>query len=64
MDTHKGVFSHPNFPSMSSGVYYKYLPYIILGTLAVVAAFVALFLPESFKKPLPETIEQMHRRER
>ncbi|XP_063342912.1 organic cation/carnitine transporter 2-like [Pelmatolapia mariae] len=49
---------------LSLGMYYKYLPYIILGTLAVVAAFAALFLPESFKKPLPETIEQMHRRER
>lgn len=45
-------------------MYYKYLPYIILGSLAVVAAFAALFLPESFKKPLPETIEQMQRRER
>uniref|UniRef100_A0A3B4G4H5 Major facilitator superfamily (MFS) profile domain-containing protein n=1 Tax=Pundamilia nyererei TaxID=303518 RepID=A0A3B4G4H5_9CICH len=50
-------------PSVSSGMYYKYLPYIILGSLAVVAAFAALFLPESFKKPLPETIEQMQRRE-
>ncbi|CAI5642982.1 solute carrier family 22 member 5 [Oreochromis niloticus] len=49
---------------LSLGMYYKYLPHIILGTLAVVAAFAALFLPESFKKPLPETIEQMHRRER
>uniref|UniRef100_A0A3Q4GIK5 Major facilitator superfamily (MFS) profile domain-containing protein n=1 Tax=Neolamprologus brichardi TaxID=32507 RepID=A0A3Q4GIK5_NEOBR len=49
---------------LSLGMYSKYLPYIILGTLAVVAAFAALFLPESFKKPLPETIEQMHRRER
>uniref|UniRef100_A0A669EBL5 Major facilitator superfamily (MFS) profile domain-containing protein n=1 Tax=Oreochromis niloticus TaxID=8128 RepID=A0A669EBL5_ORENI len=48
---------------LSLGMYYKYLPHIILGTLAVVAAFAALFLPESFKKPLPETIEQMHRRE-
>ncbi|XP_026037708.1 solute carrier family 22 member 5-like isoform X1 [Astatotilapia calliptera] len=49
---------------LSLGMYYKYLPYIILGSLAVVAAFAALFLPESFKKPLPETIEQMQRRER
>uniref|UniRef100_A0A3P9BMK1 Solute carrier family 22 member 5 n=1 Tax=Maylandia zebra TaxID=106582 RepID=A0A3P9BMK1_9CICH len=48
---------------LSLGMYYKYLPYIILGSLAVVAAFAALFLPESFKKPLPETIEQMQRRE-
>ncbi|XP_074528438.1 organic cation/carnitine transporter 2-like [Halichoeres trimaculatus] len=46
------------------GLYSKHLPYIILGTLAVVSAFAALFLPESFGKPLPETIQQMHRRKR
>ncbi|XP_060911087.1 organic cation/carnitine transporter 2-like [Labrus mixtus] len=40
----------------------KYLPYIILGTLYVVSAFAALFLPESFRRPLPETIQQMHKR--
>ncbi|XP_070772930.1 organic cation/carnitine transporter 2-like [Enoplosus armatus] len=45
-------------------VYFKYLPYITLGTLAVVSAFAALFLPESFGRPLPETIQQMHKRER
>uniref|UniRef100_A0A3Q0SCT4 Major facilitator superfamily (MFS) profile domain-containing protein n=1 Tax=Amphilophus citrinellus TaxID=61819 RepID=A0A3Q0SCT4_AMPCI len=46
------------------GEYFKYLPYIILGTLAVVSAFAAVFLPESFGRPLPQTIEQMHKRER
>ncbi|KAM6983311.1 organic cation/carnitine transporter 2-like isoform 2-T2 [Tautogolabrus adspersus] len=46
------------------GGYFKYLPYIIMATLAVVSAFAALFLPESFGKPLPETIQQMHQRER
>ncbi|XP_051256242.1 solute carrier family 22 member 5-like [Dicentrarchus labrax] len=45
-------------------VYFKYLPYIILGTLGVVSAFAILFLPESFGRPLPETIQQMHKRER
>ncbi|XP_051256233.1 solute carrier family 22 member 4 isoform X2 [Dicentrarchus labrax] len=44
-------------------VYFKYLPYITLGTLAVVAAFATLYLPESFGRPLPETIQQMHQRE-
>ncbi|XP_067347459.1 solute carrier family 22 member 4-like [Channa argus] len=43
--------------------YFKYLPYITLGTLAVVSACAALFLPESFGRPLPETIQQMHKRE-
>uniref|UniRef100_A0A3Q3MM32 Solute carrier family 22 member 5-like n=1 Tax=Labrus bergylta TaxID=56723 RepID=A0A3Q3MM32_9LABR len=45
------------------GGYFKYLPYIIMATLAVVSSFAALFLPESFGKPLPETIQQMHQRE-
>ncbi|KAF3841148.1 hypothetical protein F7725_007010 [Dissostichus mawsoni] len=44
--------------------YILYLPYIILSTLAVVAAIAAYFLPESFGKPLPETMTQMHKRER
>ncbi|XP_073335964.1 organic cation/carnitine transporter 2-like [Pagrus major] len=45
-------------------VYFKHLPYIILGSLAVVSAVATLFLPETFQKPLPETIEQMSKRER
>lgn len=44
--------------------YLLHLPYIIMGTLGFVAAFAALFLPESFGRPLPETIQQMHKRER
>uniref|UniRef100_UPI0037E809A3 organic cation/carnitine transporter 2-like n=1 Tax=Semicossyphus pulcher TaxID=241346 RepID=UPI0037E809A3 len=45
-------------------IYFKYLPYIILATMAAVSAFAALFLPESFGKPLPETIQQMPKIER
>ncbi len=52
------------FLSPPTGVYFKYLPYITLGTLAVMSAFATLFLPESFGLPLPETIQQMHKRER
>ncbi|KAK2828101.1 hypothetical protein Q5P01_019135 [Channa striata] len=44
-------------------MFFKYLPYITLGTLAVASAFATLFLPESFGRPLPQTIQQMHRRE-
>ncbi|XP_053187371.1 organic cation/carnitine transporter 2-like [Scomber japonicus] len=44
--------------------YFKYLPYIILGTLAIASSSATLFLPESYGRPLPETIEQMHKRER
>ncbi|GAA6230522.1 solute carrier family 22 member 5-like isoform X2 [Lates japonicus] len=45
-------------------IYYQYLPYIILGTLAVMSAFATLFIPETFGRPLPETIQQMPKRER
>uniref|UniRef100_A0A3Q3FNZ5 Solute carrier family 22 member 5-like n=1 Tax=Labrus bergylta TaxID=56723 RepID=A0A3Q3FNZ5_9LABR len=48
--------------SPCSGLDFKNLPYIILGTLCVVSAFATLFLPESFRRPLPETIQQMHKR--
>lgn len=51
-------------PCHCAGQYFKYLPYITLGTLAVVSAFATVFLPESFGRPLPQTIEQMHKRER
>nr|XP_046266416.1 solute carrier family 22 member 5-like isoform X3 [Scatophagus argus] len=43
--------------------YFKHLPYIIMGTLAVASAFAAFFLPETFRRPLPQTIQQMHKAE-
>ncbi|XP_077402588.1 solute carrier family 22 member 4-like isoform X2 [Vanacampus margaritifer] len=45
-------------------VYFKYLPYITLGTLAMLSVLATLFLPESFGQPLPETLEQMQKRKR
>ncbi|XP_049447059.1 solute carrier family 22 member 4-like [Epinephelus fuscoguttatus] len=45
-------------------VYLLYLPYIILGTLAIMSAVAALFLPETLGRPLPETIQEMQKRER
>ncbi|XP_049597913.1 solute carrier family 22 member 4-like [Syngnathus scovelli] len=41
------------------GQYYKALPYILMGALAICGAFISLLLPESFGKPLPETLTQM-----
>ncbi|XP_061558813.1 solute carrier family 22 member 4-like isoform X1 [Phycodurus eques] len=41
------------------GQYYKALPYIVMGALAISGAFICLLLPETFGKPLPETITQM-----
>nr|XP_006007287.1 PREDICTED: solute carrier family 22 member 5 [Latimeria chalumnae] len=41
------------------GAYYRFLPYILMGILTLLSGILTLFLPESFKKPLPETIPQM-----
>uniref|UniRef100_A0AAY4CD91 Major facilitator superfamily (MFS) profile domain-containing protein n=1 Tax=Denticeps clupeoides TaxID=299321 RepID=A0AAY4CD91_9TELE len=43
--------------------YQKNLPHILLGTLCALSAMVTIFLPESFRQPLPETIDQMLKRE-
>ncbi|KAJ0003925.1 hypothetical protein NQD34_010139, partial [Periophthalmus magnuspinnatus] len=39
--------------------YSRFLPHITTASLALFAAFVTLFIPESFGHPLPETMEQM-----
>ncbi|XP_032431458.1 solute carrier family 22 member 5-like isoform X2 [Xiphophorus hellerii] len=44
--------------------YFSFLPYVTIGSLGAVTAFVALLLPETFKQPLPETLQQMHERQR
>uniref|UniRef100_A0A3Q3WS34 Major facilitator superfamily (MFS) profile domain-containing protein n=1 Tax=Mola mola TaxID=94237 RepID=A0A3Q3WS34_MOLML len=36
-------------------IYFNYLPYIILGTLAVGSIIALFFLPETFGKPLPQS---------
>ncbi|CAI5766596.1 solute carrier family 22 member 5-like [Podarcis lilfordi] len=43
------------------GAYDRFLPYILMGSLTVLAGIVTLFLPESYGMPLPDTIEQMLR---
>ncbi|XP_061926129.1 organic cation/carnitine transporter 2-like [Entelurus aequoreus] len=41
------------------GQYYQALPYIVMGTLAIFGALLCLLLPETYGKPLPETMSQM-----
>ncbi|XP_061103262.1 organic cation/carnitine transporter 2-like [Conger conger] len=41
------------------GSYDKNLPYILLGSLTIIAGISALFLPETFGLPLPDTTDQM-----
>uniref|UniRef100_A0A665VGR6 Solute carrier family 22 member 4 n=1 Tax=Echeneis naucrates TaxID=173247 RepID=A0A665VGR6_ECHNA len=43
------------------GQYMKSLPYILMGSLAIFGALLCFLLPETFGKPLPETISQMQR---
>ncbi|XP_030427489.1 solute carrier family 22 member 5-like [Gopherus evgoodei] len=43
------------------GVYDRFLPYILMGSLTVLTGILTLFLPESYGMPLPDTIEQMLR---
>ncbi|XP_006888148.1 PREDICTED: solute carrier family 22 member 5 [Elephantulus edwardii] len=43
------------------GAYDRFLPYILMGSLTILTAILTLFLPESFRTPLPDTIDQMLR---
>ncbi|XP_051536552.1 solute carrier family 22 member 4 [Myxocyprinus asiaticus] len=41
------------------GTFNRYLPYILMGSLTIVSSISNMFLPETFGKLLPETLEQM-----
>lgn len=41
------------------GQYFKALPYILMGALAISGGVLCLLLPETYGKALPETIPQM-----
>uniref|UniRef100_A0A3Q2CTP8 Solute carrier family 22 member 4-like n=1 Tax=Cyprinodon variegatus TaxID=28743 RepID=A0A3Q2CTP8_CYPVA len=40
------------------------LPWIIIGVLSLLSVLLCIFLPETFRKPLPDTIEQMPHRKK
>ncbi|XP_031136494.1 solute carrier family 22 member 4-like isoform X1 [Sander lucioperca] len=40
-------------------VFNDFLPWIVVGSLSVLSVLVCVFLPETFKQPLPDTIQQM-----
>ena len=56
-----------NFPSLNlydsftflTGKYFRSLPYILMGSLAIAGSLLCLLLPETSKRPLPETLLQM-----
>lgn len=41
------------------GQYDKAMPYVLMGSLAICGSILCLLLPETFRKALPETMEQM-----
>ncbi|KAF4098123.1 solute carrier family 22 member 4 [Onychostoma macrolepis] len=43
------------------GTFNKYLPYILMGSLTIASSIANVFLPETFGKVLPETLEQMQK---
>ncbi|XP_038651878.1 solute carrier family 22 member 5-like [Scyliorhinus canicula] len=43
------------------GVYYEFLPYILMGSLTVFSATLVLLLPETVNIALPDTIDQMQK---
>uniref|UniRef100_A0A4W4HEZ7 Major facilitator superfamily (MFS) profile domain-containing protein n=1 Tax=Electrophorus electricus TaxID=8005 RepID=A0A4W4HEZ7_ELEEL len=43
------------------GTFSKYLPYILMGSLTIGSSLANIFLPETFGKVLPETVEQMQK---
>ncbi|KAL7385412.1 hypothetical protein ABVT39_021514 [Epinephelus coioides] len=44
---------------MQLAVFYQFLPWIIVGSLSLLSVLVCVLLPETFRQPLPDTIQQM-----
>ncbi|TKS67736.1 Solute carrier family 22 member 5 High-affinity sodium-dependent carnitine cotransporter [Collichthys lucidus] len=49
---------------MQLAVFYQFLPWIVVGVLSLLSVVLSLFLPETFRQPLPDTIEQMAQTQR
>uniref|UniRef100_A0A3P8R8V0 Major facilitator superfamily (MFS) profile domain-containing protein n=1 Tax=Astatotilapia calliptera TaxID=8154 RepID=A0A3P8R8V0_ASTCA len=42
-------------------VFYEFLPWMLVGSLSLVSVVLCFFLPETFREPLPDTIDQMQK---
>ncbi|KAG8000905.1 SEC14 domain and spectrin repeat-containing protein 1 [Nibea albiflora] len=49
---------------MQLAVFYQFLPWIVVGSLSLLSVVLSVFLPETFRQPLPDTIEQMAQTQR
>lgn len=43
----------------SAAVFHEFLPWIFAGSLSLLSVLLYFFLPETFRKPLPDTIQEM-----
>ena len=47
--------------TFATGTINKYLPYILIGSMTLGSSVVNLFLPETFGRELPESVEHMQK---
>ncbi|TNN73621.1 Solute carrier family 22 member 5 [Liparis tanakae] len=48
-----------NTAMSSSAMFSRFLPWILVGSLSLLSVVFCVFLPETFRQPLPDTIQQM-----
>ncbi|XP_024919743.1 solute carrier family 22 member 5-like [Cynoglossus semilaevis] len=44
---------------MQLAVFYEFLPWIVVASLSLVVSLLCAFLPETFRQPLPDTIQEL-----
>ncbi|XP_028992593.1 organic cation/carnitine transporter 2-like [Betta splendens] len=49
---------------MQLAAFNEFLPWIVVGSLSLLSVLLYVFLPDTFRKPLPDTIEEMGRIQR
>uniref|UniRef100_A0A3P8V100 Major facilitator superfamily (MFS) profile domain-containing protein n=1 Tax=Cynoglossus semilaevis TaxID=244447 RepID=A0A3P8V100_CYNSE len=45
---------------MQLAVFYEFLPWIVVASLSLVVSLLCAFLPETFRQPLPDTIQELN----
>lgn len=55
----KSSNQHSHYLFLSAAVFSPFLPWIIVGSLSLLSALLCFLLPETFKKPMLDSIQQM-----